>query len=147
MARHREEKELLMDYKYKIVPKKNMSARPAPGTSNTAIGQLSVGVAGYGNTLQEFPDGSKWLFVEAGAVYNGKPVQGWVAIIHNGEEYCTLTTIGEVPPPPPPSNVDIQAITVTGEITADKKLRVFITDPNNLPVDAIVVNGKQYGNT
>jgi len=136
-----------MDYKYKIVPKKNMSVRPTPNTSNSAIGQLSVNVAGYGNTLQEYPDGGKWLFVEAGAVGNSKPVQGWVAIFHNGEEYCALTTIGEVPPPEPPSNVDMQAITVTGEITADKKLRVFITDPNNLPLDVIVVNGKQYGNT
>jgi len=136
-----------MDYKYKIVPKQNMSVRPTPSTSNSTIGQLSTNAAGYGNTIQDFPDGSKWLLVEAGAVYNGQPVVGWVAIIHGGKIYCTLTVLGEVPPPPPPSNVDMQAITVTGEITADRKLRVFITDPNNLPLDVIVVNGKQYGNT
>lgn len=138
-----------MDYKYKIVPKQNMSARPQPNTSNSAIGKLSAFVAGYGSTLQQYPDGSKWLFVESGAVQNGQPVQGWVAITHAGQEYCTLTTLGDTTPTPPtpPSNTDIQALVVTAEITTDKKLRVFITDPNNLPLDAIVVNGKQYDNT
>ena len=42
--------------------------------------------------------GDKWLHVKE---MDGKPVDGWIAIIHLGKEYCALTDSGVVTPPPP----------------------------------------------
>lgn len=140
--------------------------REFPNTDNVSLATYAAGSIAQGNQIETLITdrykgttkiamaGDQWLKVED---VNGAPKAGYVALKHMGKTagYPIIIRDNREPvpptepptPPAPPINVDMQAITVTGEITADRKLRVFITDPNNLPLDVIVVNGKQYGNT
>jgi hypothetical protein len=51
--------------------------------------------------------GDKWLHVKE---MDGKPVDGWMAIIHLGKEYCTVQDSGVIPPPPPGGNDSVKRI-------------------------------------
>jgi hypothetical protein len=97
-------------YKYEYVNVVgSMSIRPAPNTSNSAIGSLPINVKGFGNELYLYPNGDKWVKIEQG----GSAV-GWVAVIHAGKPYGTLTEIVTEPEPPIPPSVQFpQSFTLT----------------------------------
>jgi hypothetical protein len=100
-----------MAYKYEYVNVVgSMSIRPAPNTSNDPLGSLPVNVKGYGNELYLYPSGDKWVRIEQGGT-----AAGWVAVVHAGKPYGTLTEITVVPPVEPPASVFPQTFTLTDE--------------------------------
>lgn len=98
---------------YKITPlnSSGMKVRTEHNTNNTSIGTLSYGMFGTGTDLWEADvdgngakKGDKWLFVEEGA-----SVGGWVAIIHNGTNYCSIETVEDPDPEPEPEPTEFPA--------------------------------------
>ena len=79
-----------------------MSIRPAPNVNNSAIGTLPKSVKGLGNELYLYPNGDKWVKIEQG----GSAI-GWVAVIHAGKPYGTLTEIVTDPDPEPTPTAQI----------------------------------------
>lgn len=88
-----------MKYSYKSA--QSMNLRPNHGVDNSSIGTLGANVIGSGDELfiatvdsaiQKI--GDKWLKVETGG-----SIVGWVAVIHLGKVYGTLTENVVVPPP------------------------------------------------
>jgi hypothetical protein len=82
-------------YKY-LSTKYNMSIRSEPTTSAPKIGQLNLGVYGYGDEVKDLPGGDKWI-----KILTGGSAVGWVAVVHLGKVYGQIAVIGEEPPPPP----------------------------------------------
>lgn len=110
-----------MSYKYQYINTiGNMSIRPAPNVNNTPVGSLSVNVTGYGNELQVYPNGDKWLKIEKG----GSAI-GWVAVIHQSKPYGTLTEVVSNPDPEP---------TPTPEVIYPDALEITPLDKNNQPI-------------
>jgi hypothetical protein len=80
-----------------------MSLRADHTTSAAKIGTLDMGAAAKGDdlwiaaqTTSLAKAGDKWLHVKEMA---GKPVDGWMAIIHLGKEYCAVQDSGVIVPP------------------------------------------------
>lgn len=95
-----------MSYKYEYINViGNMSIRPAPNTSNTAVGNLPVNTKAFGNELHQYPNGDRWVKIEQG----GSAV-GWVAVIHGGKPYGTLSELilPEPTVPIPPFKLDVE---------------------------------------
>ena len=99
-----------MSYRYSIVAPTSMTIRADHNTlAGAAVAgrNLPAGIFAYGDELWVAPatgtlvmQGDTWLrvrFVEN----NDLPIDGWVAVIHLGHVYCTLTDDGTVTPPPP----------------------------------------------
>ena len=85
-----------------------------PVSPDNRIGVLAYGRKAYGN--EKWGDGSTalWLHVLEYEDLNGaiKPINGWIASIHNSKKVATITTIGSVPPPLPGE----KAVSVTVEL-------------------------------
>lgn len=80
-----------------------MSIRSNHGTAFPKIGTLLYGKYAKGEeiwvetqTTSNSRIGDKWLHLLEN---DGVPTDAWVAIIHNGVEYCTLSDSGSNPPP------------------------------------------------
>lgn len=111
-------------YKYEYINTiGNMSIRPAPNTNNTPVGSLPKNVTGYGNEVYLYPNGDKWVKIEQG----GSAV-GWVAVIHNGKPYGTLTeaVANPDPTPNPPETVFPQSFILTDPATGKKAEFEFV---------------------
>jgi len=90
--------------RYTITSNMVMSLRSDHTTAAAKIGLLDVGKPAKGDDLWVAAQttslakaGDKWLHVKE---MDGKPVDGWMAIIHLGNVYCTLVDSGIVDPPP-----------------------------------------------
>jgi GH25 family lysozyme M1 (1,4-beta-N-acetylmuramidase) len=123
--------EPMADYVYKITPTGSAGSkvRPEPDTGNTSSLTLPYGRVAYGNrriTIAEdrFENGSQvnragdvWLEV---LEVNGTvlPQPGYIAEIHLGQRYATITQIGTPPPPDPeptPTIPDLPVMIVLGD--------------------------------
>lgn len=80
-----------------------MSLRKDHNTAAAKIATMDPGKVAKGDdlwvaaqTTNTAKAGDKWLHVKE---IDGKPADGWMAIIHLGKEYCSLQDNGVVPPP------------------------------------------------
>jgi len=90
--------------RYTITSDFVMSLRKDHTTAANKIGTLDQGKTAKGDELWVAAQttslakaGDKWLHVKE---MDGQPVDGWMAVIHLGKIYCTLTDSGVAPPPP-----------------------------------------------
>jgi len=112
--------------RYTITPTYAMSLRNDHNTAALKIGRLDIGEQAKGDelwtasiTTSSANAGDKWMRVRE---INGLPADGWIAIIHRGVVYCTLTDSGGVPTDPPTAedviasveNVEIHLTDTTG---------------------------------
>jgi hypothetical protein len=88
--------------RYSITSAFAMSLRSGHTVSAGKIGTLEQGKVAQGDelwiaaqTTSTASAGDKWLRVKDLA---GQPVDGWIAVIHLGKVYCTLTDNGDNPP-------------------------------------------------
>lgn len=81
---------------YTIVSTSNMSIRPEPNTANDRLAILPAKIPAKGEELVVLDNGDKWLYIT-----EGWSVEGWVAVIHAGKTYCSLT--GAPTPTSPPA--------------------------------------------
>ena len=84
-----------MKYTY-ISNSYNMSIRPNPNANNSSIGALPKGTEGRGDEVYTYSNGDKWL-----KILEGGNAVGWVAVVHLGKVYGTLTEIAIDPDPDP----------------------------------------------
>lgn len=114
------EGEPMTDYIYSIKPTRSAGSkvRTEPDTGNTSNLTLPFGKYAYGNQRVEIAE-DKWETIDnvrtqvnkAGDIWlkvlevDGTllPQPGYIAEIHLGDRYATITQIGTLPPPPPPT--------------------------------------------
>ena len=89
--------------RYTITSIYAMSLRTDHTTSANKIAVMDAGKSAKGDdiwvaaqTTSSAKAGDKWLHVKE---MDGKAVDGWMAIIHLGKEYCTVQDSGIVTPP------------------------------------------------
>jgi len=129
---------------YTMRTKTNVILRSDHNNISNAIGGVASNVTLSGTELFTAPaqlssNGNVYQF--AGDVWlkvTRDGITGWVAYIHKGTQICDSFKATDTPTTYP------EAISVNVEVTAQGKIKVNITDPNNLPVDSFVVNGKVY---
>lgn len=90
--------------RYSITSQSAMSLRADHTTSSLKIGTLPIGKVASGEEIFEVTlstefarAGDRWLHA---LDIDGKPVGGWIAIVHLGQVYCTLKDNGSIPPIP-----------------------------------------------
>jgi len=88
---------------YTLTPKfDNLSLRQGHETTYAKVGNLTLGQVAEGNEIWVAQDssygfrkiGDRWLHVNK---LNGVSVDGWMAIVHNGLAYATITERPETP--------------------------------------------------
>lgn len=84
-----------MKYEY-VSTLYNMSIRKEPNVNNSAIGSLPKNVIGRGDEIYTTPTGDKWI-----KILEGGNAVGWVAVIHLGKVYGTITEVDNTPDPDP----------------------------------------------
>ena len=91
-----------------------MSLRKDHTTAATKIGLMDPGKEAKGDdiwvasqTTNLVKAGDKWLHVKE---MDGKPVDGWMAIIHLGLVYCAVQDAGPVVSPPASTNDGVKRI-------------------------------------
>lgn len=118
------------DYIYSITPTdaSGSKVRPEPDTGNTTSLALPYGKYAYGNrriTIAEDKFENNVQVNQAGDIWlevlevNGTllPQPGYIAEIHLGRRYATITQIGTLPPPVPGEEVVItQTFTAEGYV-------------------------------
>lgn len=82
--------------KYKYISTQSMNIRPAANVNNSAIGSLPANTAGLGDEVVILANGDKWL-----KILTGGNAVGWVAAVHLGKVYGTITEIVTDPNPQP----------------------------------------------
>ncbi len=94
--------------RYSITSEFVMSLRSDHTTSASKIATLDQGKAAKGDelwvavqTTGTAKAGDKWLHVKE---MDGKPANGWMAIIHLGTVYSALIDSGVINPPPTPTD-------------------------------------------
>lgn len=112
------------EYKYSITPLSTdgSKVRSGPGTQYTQIASLKFGDTALGNDINSSP-GEQWLHVLA-------PMAGWIASLHNGIPYATVTALEPTEPPiepPPDTAVTLKSWQVVVEI--DGKEYTFAGQP------------------
>ena len=89
--------------RYSIISPTTMSIRSGHTTSDAKIGTLSANVPAEGEELWIATTGTSTCYVGDQWLHilkmGGQPIDGWVAVIHMGYKYCTLTDNGVTPPP------------------------------------------------
>ena len=107
--------------RYSAKPSTAMSLRLDHNTWSGKIGSIPVNSTVQGEevwiaaqTSATAAIGDKWLRVK---MIDGIPADGWVAIIHLGHVYCTLTDAGVEVPPPSDGIVRIVQAVVTAEMS------------------------------
>lgn len=96
-----------------------MSIRPSANANNSPIGKLTSGAKGYGDELQTFANGDKWLLLVEGGT-----AKGWIAITYNGKDYCSLS---EIPQPAPTTELVFpKSFTLIDDETGKRAAYAFI---------------------
>ena len=105
--------------RYTITSTYAMSLRADHATAANKTGALDVGKPAKGDdlwvaaqTTSTASAGDKWLHVKE---LDGVAADGWIAVIHLGKTYCTLTDSGVIPPPPTDSVKRIIKAVITYE--------------------------------
>ncbi len=103
-------------YQYEVTPAGStyVNVRVDHNASATDIGDLPVGKRASGNEIWD--DGTtseKWLHA---LELDGQPIDGWIAIVHNGQTICTVSVTGSTTPPKDDQIVVDVSATINGQL-------------------------------
>lgn len=108
--------------KYKYLSNQSMNIRPAANVNNSPIGSLPANTVGQGDELVVLTNGDKWL-----KILTGGNAVGWVAAIHNGKVYGTITE-NDVTQPTDPVTTFPESFILTDPATGKRAEFAFVRE-------------------